>query len=231
MTKTIILLLLNLSILNTFALADDKIIDSPILTVSDSAEIAIPATIATVKLAIEITEKTAVLAQKQTAKKTNAVIDTLKNNGVKTIQSTQITVAPEYRFDNNKNTLIGYRATQGLSFETNVAEAGKHADSALENGATRIDSVTLSADEVAKLNAETSAIKKATKNAMDKAKAALESLQLKMQRIAFINIIPSNNPHPAPRLRAMSANASPQTPVEGGTDAVTATVELGILYR
>ena len=208
-----------------------------ILTVSGTGEINVAANVAVIALAIETTAKTTASAQTEAAKKTNAVVDFLKAQQVKTLHSTHITLNPDYRYDQGKNTLVGYRAVQALSFETTAQQAGRLMDQAVTKGATRVDSVTFQADDASRQRAEAEALSRAAHNACAKAKTVLEALGLTWQKIAFIRVDPIAALQPMPRpfaMRAMSAEAGqPATPSPtlGGEDTVRVSVEMGVVYR
>jgi uncharacterized protein YggE len=228
-------LTLMMALIPSVAQASDDGSPQDILTVSAQGEVRIPANLATVSLAIETTGKTAEAAQTDAARRANAVVAFLKTENVKNLQTTQVTLNPEYRFDQGKNTLIGYRAVQSLSFETSATEAGRQIDQAVVKGASRVDFLTFRADEDSRKKAETEALTRAAENARAKGKTVLEALGLTWQRIAFINVNPLETLPPQPRnfqIRAMSADAAPApSPTLGGQDTVSVSVQMGIVYR
>jgi uncharacterized protein YggE len=237
MKKTFALfaLILMMGSLRATASPDDQAQD--ILTVSGVGEIKVAANVAIVSLAVETTGKTSAATQTEAARKASVVVDFLKAEKVKNLQTTQITLNPEYRYDQGKNTLIGHRAVQALSFETPTDQAGRIMDQAVAKGATRVDSVTFQADEASRQKAEAEALSRAANNARAKAKTVLDALGLTWQRIAFIRVDPVASIQPMPRpfaIRAMSADAAPASapsPTLGGEDTVRVSVEMGIVYR
>ena len=228
-------LILMMGSLPSMGSSDDH--NQNILTVSGVGETRVASDVAVISLAIETTHKTTEGAQAEAARKTNAVVDFLKGEKVKNLQTTQITLNPEYRYDQGKNTLIGHRAVQALSFETSPEQAGRIMDQAVAKGATRVDSVTFQADEASRQKAEAEALSRAANNARAKAKTVLDALGLTWEKIAFIRVNPSDPIQPMPRLyamRAMSADAAPASapsPTLGGEDTVRVSVEMGIVYR
>lgn len=208
-----------------------------ILTVSGSGEVKVAANVAAVSLAVETTGKTTKAAQTEAARKATAVVDFLKTQQVKTLQSTQITVNPEYRYDQGQNILVGYRAVQALSFETTAEQAGLLMDQAVAKGATRVDAVTFRADDALRQKAEAEALSRAAHNARTRAKTVLEALGLTWQKIAFIRVNPLQTINPMPKPYAMrtmgteAAPASTPSPTLGGEDTVQVSVELGVVYR
>jgi uncharacterized protein YggE len=165
MKKTFALfaLILMMGSLRATASPDDQAQD--ILTVSGVGEVKVAANVAIVSLAVETTGKTSAATQTEAARKASAVVDFLKAEKVKNLQTTQITLNPEYRYDQGKNTLIGHRAVQALSFETPTDQAGRIMDQAVAKGATRVDSVTFQADEASRQKAEAEALSRAANNA------------------------------------------------------------------
>ena len=221
--------------MQAMASSDDQTQD--ILTVTGVGEVKIPANVAIVSLAVETTGKTSEATQTEAARKTSAVVAFLKAEQVKKLQTTQATLNPEYRYDQGKNTLVGHRAVQALSFETSAEQAGRIMDQAVAKGATRVDSVTFQADEASRQKAEAEALNRAANNARAKAKTVLDALGLTWQRIAFMRVDPAASLQPMPRpfaMRAMSADAAPASapsPTLGGEDTVRVSIEMGVVYR
>ena len=237
MKKTFALfaLILMMGSLRSMASPDDQAQD--ILTVSGVGEVKVAANVAIVSLAVETTGKTSAATQTEAARKASAVVDFLKAEKVKKLQTTQATLNPEYKYDQGKSILVGHRAVQALSFETPTDQAGRIMDQAVAKGATRVDSVTFRADDASRQKAEAEALNRAANNARAKAKTVLDALGLTWQRIAFIRVDPVTSLQPMPRpfaMRAMSADAAPASapsPTLGGEDTVQVSIEMGVVYR
>jgi uncharacterized protein YggE len=228
-------LILMMGSLRSMASSDDH--NQNILTVSGVGEPRVASDVAVISLAIETTHKTTEGAQAEAARKTNAVVDFLKGEKVKNLQTTQITLNPEYRYDQGKNTLVGYRAVQALSFKTSAPQAGRLMDQAVAKGATRVDAITFQPEDALRQKAEAEALIRAADNARAKAKTVLNALGLTWEKIAFIRVNPSDPIQPMPRPYAMRAMAaqdaveSAPSPTLGGEDTVRMSIEMGVMYR
>jgi uncharacterized protein len=203
------------------------------LTVTGQCTEKIPATIAQVQLGVEAQGKTAQKVQQEVATRSAAVVALLKSRKVDKLQTTGINLNPQYSYDNGKQTLTGYQATNTVSFRVPTAQAGTIMDDAVKAGASRIDSVSFTASDTAIADAQKVALRKATQDAQEQAKAVLSALGFTSKDVVGIQINGSNPPVPRPYMtsqimdkRAQSAS----TPVEGGDQDVQASVTLQISY-
>ncbi len=206
------------------------------LIVTGKGEESIATNLATVNLAIEVNANTANAAQKEVAKRANTVVDFLRVQKVDKLKTHNINLAPRYEYDNNKQKLIGYTANNSVSFETTQEKSGLILDEAIRLGATRIDGISFSADKNIVQKAKNSAISKASKDAEQKANAALTALNLSAQQIIHIVIDDAAPVAQQPimyerALKFAAADASTQSsPVVGGSEAIEAKVTLHIRY-
>jgi uncharacterized protein len=205
------------------------------LTVSGQGTEKIAATLADVQLGVEAQGKTAQQVQEEVARRSSAVVALLKGRSVEKLQTTGINLSPQYNYDNGKQTLVGYQASNIVSFRVAANQAGGIMDAAVAAGASRIDSISFSATDQAAAAAQKVALQKATEDAQAQAQAVLSALGLSSKEIVSIQV---NNasvqppvPYPvAPKLTAQSRDLAASTPVEGGQQAVQATVTLQISY-
>jgi hypothetical protein len=204
------------------------------LTVSGQGTEKIAATLADVQLGIEAQGKTAQQVQEEVARRSSAVVALLKNRGVEKLQTTGINLSPQYNYDNGKQTLVGYQASNVVSFRVAANQAGGIMDAAVAAGASRIDSISFSATDQATADAQKVALRKATEDAQAQAKAVLSTLGLSPKEIVSIQVNNANVQPPIPypvaaKLSAQVSNA-PATPVEGGQQSIQASVTLQISY-
>jgi uncharacterized protein len=203
------------------------------LTVTGQCTEKIPATIAQVQLGVEAQGKTAQKVQQEVATRSAAVVALLKSRKVDKLQTTGINLNPQYSYDNGKQTLTGYQASNVVSFRVPTGQAGVIMDDAVKAGASRIDSVSFAATETAIADAQKVALRKATQDAQEQANAVLSTLGFTSKDVVGIQINGSNPPVPRPYMTAQArfkGADSASTPVEGGDQDVQASVTLQISY-
>ena len=203
------------------------------LTTSGRGIVTIPTTLSQVRLAIEVQAKSPKTAQQQAASRSSKVIAYLKTQQVAKLQTTGINLNPTYTYPpNGTPQIVGYTATNSISFQVPTDRAGTILDASVDNGATRIDGVSFIADDRAIYNAQLQALKQATEDAQRQADAVLTTLNLKRREVIGIQINSTSNPSPIPMQsfqQAKSADVA-STPVIGGEQQVEATVTLDIGY-
>ena len=205
------------------------------LTASGRGIVTIPTTLSQIRLAIEASGKTPNAAQQETAKRSTQVMNYLKSQQVDKLQTTGINLNPTYTYpSNSKPQIVGYTATNSISFRVITDRAGSILDGAVKSGATRIDGVSFVASDKAIATAQTQALKQATQDAQRQADTVLESLNLKRREIIGIQINSTSNPSPIPMMENMVrqkvASDMATTPVVGGEQQVEAGVTLDIGY-
>ncbi|TAG21004.1 MAG: DUF541 domain-containing protein [Oscillatoriales cyanobacterium] len=192
------------------------------LTVTGRGVEAIPTTQTFVYLGVEVQGKTAAEVQQEAAKRSSAVVELLRSRQVQKLETTGISLNPNYSYENNQQRLlIGYTATNTVSFRINTQSAGTLLDDAVSAGATRIQGVSFVATESAIAQAQKQALKKATQDAQSQADAVLNALNFKRGEILSIQVNGASAPPPDIAL---------PTPVIGGEQQVNASVTLQISY-
>jgi uncharacterized protein len=205
------------------------------LTASGRGIVTIPTTISQIRLAIESSGKTPNSAQQEAARRSTRVMNYLKTQQVDKLQTTGINLNPTYTYPSGGNPqIVGYTATNSISFRVTTDRAGTILDAAVKSGATRIDSVSFVASEQAIATAQTQALKQATQDAQRQGDTVLASLNLKRREIIGIQINSASNPIPLPMaeniMRQKVASDAATTPVVGGEQQVEAAVTLDIGY-
>lgn len=211
-------------------LAQDQVFKT--ITVTGQAIERIPTTIANIQLGVEIEGKNAIQIQQEAAKRTTSLVELLKSSNVQQLQTSGIQLRPNYNYENNQRQLTGYVATNIVSFELPIERVGSLLDDSVKKGATRIDSVSLTATETAVSQAQKQALAKASLDAQQQAEAVLNALNLKAQEIVKINVNGANVPTPV-MMEAMAYKSDsnmPSSPVIGGNQSVSASVTLQIRY-
>lgn len=211
-------------------LAQEKTLKT--ITVTGQGVERIPATIANIQLGVEIEGQNATQVQEEVAKRSNSLVELLRSRSVSRLQTSGIQLRPNYSYNDNQRRLIGYVATNLVTFELPIDKVGNMLDESVKVGATRIDNVNLTATEDAIATAQEKALVKATQSAQKQAQVILQSLNLKAQEIITINVNGANNPNPVimEKMREGMMATMATTPVVAGEQSVTATVTLQIRY-
>jgi uncharacterized protein YggE len=200
------------------------------LTVTGQGMEMIPTTQTQVNLGVEMQGKNANELQQQVARKTSAVIDLLRSRQVEKLKTTGISLQPNYDYSNNNRKLLGYVATNIVSFRIPTDKIGNLLDEAVKAGATRIDNLNFTADDAAIAKAQKEALRKATVDAQEQAEAVLTTLHLNSKEVVSIKINDTNAPRPQPVLHEAVMKVADRTPVIGGEQTVEAAVTLEISY-
>ncbi|MDY6802959.1 MAG: SIMPL domain-containing protein [Cyanobacteriota bacterium] len=201
------------------------------LSVTGQGRVSIPTSKSVVRLGIQAEGKTAVEVQQEVARRSSAVVELLRSRKVEKLETTGISLNPVYNYQNNRQLLTGYTATNTVSFRLDTAETGKLLDDAVKAGASRIDGVSFVATDEAIERARQQALQQATRDAGKQADAVLSALNLTRRGVVSISINSASAPMPQRLMRSASLQAeSATTPVIGGEQEVRASVTLEISY-
>jgi uncharacterized protein YggE len=207
----------------------EALVNRKTVTVSGEGMVRVAPDTATVIVALEQKGKDANSTQQAVNVAGQAVITAWKAAGIpdKAIQTVGLDLYPEYARPEStgEEHLVGYRAVMRLQARTTPDKPGILVDAALNAGANRLEGVTFSREDATKARQE--AIAKAVDKAMQEAKAALGSLDLKLKEVQSIDISGGSSP-PMPmaaRMYAGHAEAA-ATPVQPGELEIRAVVTL-----
>ena len=203
------------------------------LSVSGKGQITIPTTLTQVRLGVEIQGKTAQQVQQQVAQRSQSVVELLKSRKVEKLETTGISLNPNYSYKDGKQNINGYSGTNTVSFRIDTEKSGTLLDEAIKAGATRIDGISFVASDEAIAQAQQQAIQKASEDAKKQADAALSALNLKQREVVSIQINLANPPQPIDQgspLRMSKVAQSANTPVVSGEQKVEQSVTLQIRY-
>lgn len=211
------------------ALAQERMIRT--LTVTGQGTENVPTTKAELQLGVEVEATTATAAQQEAARRSTAVVNLLRSRNVERLQTSGITLNPRYNYNNNEQRLVGYTATNTVSFRIASDRAGALLDEVVDAGASRIDGIRFIAEDAAIAIAQRQALREATEEAQEQADAVLDALGLSRGDVVSIQINGATPPPPAPMLRmeAQLADTS-STPIIGSEQEVGASVTLQIQY-
>ena len=186
---------------------------------------------AIVRLGVEVQGKEAGKVQREVASRSDAVVKFLRSRPVEKLETTGISLQPNYDFSNNQRRLIGYIGANLISFQVDIAQAGSLIDEAVKVGATRIDGVSFTAGESAIAAAQRTALIKATEQAREQATIVLQALGLLPKETVSIQVGNTGNPVPIARSEAVFRSAeAASSPVIGGEQTLRAAVTLEISY-
>ena len=173
---------------------------------------------ADVGFSVDTRAKTAAGALAQNADDTTRVIAALKAAGVADadIQTTQVSLSPQTTPDGL--TIVGYSASNSITVHSAIDRAGKLIDTAVGAGATSVSGPSLSLSDQSGLYRE--ALKKAVADAKLKAQALADGTGLSLGGVQSVTEGSAATPLPLAMGKADSAG----TPIQPGTQDVTATV-------
>jgi uncharacterized protein YggE len=163
-------------------------------------------------------------ALSQNAKSMNAVVAALKQAGGKDLQTQQVSLYPQSDEGGN---VTGYTADNSVSASTGVADAGSLVDAAVAAGANTVNGPTLSvSDQDARYR---DALKQAVEDARAKAQALADAGGF---GVGPVSVVTEQSSAPQPVFeRAAAAKAADSTPIEPGTQDVTADVTVTFRIR
>ena len=220
--------ILSLGMIQPVLLAQEQVLKT--ITVTGTGIERINATIAHIQLGVEMEGQTATQVQEEVTQRTNSLVSLLRDRNVKRLQTTGITLRPNYSYNSDRRQLIGYVATNVVSFELPIEQVGNLLDESVKLGATRIDNVALSATETAISQAQKQALVKASLDAQEQADVILNALNLTAQEIITIQVNGANIPRPSIMEATRSDAIVSSTPIVAGEQNISATVTLQIRY-
>ena len=203
------------------------------VSATGNGEVMIPQTQAIISLTISETANTPNKAQEKTKDKANSAIKAIRSQNPLSIETTSISVSPNWSYASKEAKISGYTANYTILVKSAITAAGTIIDTALKSGVSIINDPQLIASESERNIAQKQAIKLATLDAKEHATAALEALGLHVSSIAQVEVITENN-RPIPLMyNAMLKSATSEnqaTPIIAGKESVKATVNLSLAY-
>ena len=223
-----LLIAMLLSLMPVSAIAQEERLRT--LTITGQGLERIATTLTEVQLGVEIRGESATGVQQEVAQRTAAVIEAVRSRSVEQLQTTGIRLQPLYNYENDNQRLVGYVATNTISFRLPTEQVGTLLDEAVRTGATRIDGVSFTATESAITEAQQEALRRAVQDAQQQAQTVLQTLNLSSKEVVSIQVGDANVPPPRPVEAARLANDAATTPVVGGEQTVRASVTLEVSY-
>jgi uncharacterized protein YggE len=182
-----------------------------------------------ITLGVITEDKSVVTAQQENAAAITAIIQGIKDLGVQedNIQTTVYRIDPQYDFIEGEQVFRGYRVAHLLQVTIEqVDRTGMIIDSAVENGANSIASITFTMRDPSSVYL--AALTKAVENAKEKAKVISDNLGVTLNPIP-VQIAERNFTDSQPYPKVLSAQAG-STPIQEGELSVTAVIEAEFVY-
>lgn len=221
------------------ALADDddgpSLDDIPHITIVATAQTDVRPDLATITLGVTTEKPSASAAADDNARKSQAVIDAAKAQGVPAIDISTQSVNLTQTFDEirDKDGRVTGQKPRGFAVENIVAirlrdltKAGTIAESLITKGANRFDGIAFSVEHPEPVVAKLAGT--AVKNARAQAQAAAEAAGVRLGRVLTIEA-PSEESAPRAgfsRRMKMAAAPSPPMPLEAGTQTFSAVMSV-----
>jgi uncharacterized protein len=194
-----------------------------VTTIGDGSVSAVP-DVATVTAGVRTSAATAAAALAANATKMNAVVAALKHAGGSELQTQQVSLDPQ---TNDKNAVTGYVAQNTVSAKVKIAGAGALIDAAVNAGANTVEGPSLDLSDRDALYLE--ALKQAVTDAHAKAQALADAGGFAVGQVTSVTENGDNTP-PVFQGTAVAKSAG-STPVEPGTQDVTAEVTVSFAIR
>lgn len=180
---------------------------------------------ATVTAGVHTNAATAAAALAENARTATAVVDALKRAGGKELQTQQVSLYPQ---TDEQGNVTGYTAENTVSAKAKIASAGGLIDAAVAAGANTVDGPSLDLSASDALYRE--ALKKAVDNARAKALALADAGGFGLGPVTTVVEQGASSP-PVFQPVAAAARDAGSTPVEPGTQDVTADVTVSFTIR
>lgn len=179
---------------------------------------------ATITAGVHTQAATAAEALAQNSTRMNDVIAALKQHGGKDLQTQQVSLYPQSK---EGGTIVGYTADNSVSASASIPGAGALIDAAVGAGANTVSGPTLSvSDQDARYR---DALKKAVQDARAKAAALAEAGGFGIGPVS--TVVEQGSSAPQPLFAASGAAKDAATPIEPGTQDVTADVTVTFAIR
>jgi uncharacterized protein YggE len=168
---------------------------------------------------------TAAQALSENARTANAVVDALRSAGGTDLQTEEVSLYPQ---TDQQGDVTGYTAQNTVTAKARIADAGALIDAAVAAGANTVDGPTLDVSDSDALYRD--ALKKAVENARAKAVALADAGGFGLGPVTTVVEQGAASP-PVFQPLAGAARAAGSTPVEPGTQDVTADVTASFTIR
>jgi uncharacterized protein YggE len=194
------------------AFADEPL---ALLTVTGQGKTTVKATLADIRMGIEVDGKTAVEVQQALADRLKPILDALKQLKQEKIETSSMNIIPEYN-KNEPPQIVGYRGVVEISMTKDASEAGQLIDEIFKAGANRLVSISMKPSDSDLHDARNSSLQKACVNALEEAEIVSKALNLTTKGIHNVDIESGVNPGPVPL--GLARNMSFKTEMVSSTE-------------
>jgi uncharacterized protein YggE len=206
------------------------------ITVDGTGKVTAQPNIAQITVGVQTgTQSSATAAMNLLTQKFNAVVASVKSQGIKDedINTTNFSVNPSYDYSNGQQTLKGFEATESITIKVRKLDSvGTVISQATSQGANQVGGINFTVDDPNAL--QLAAQQNAIKDAKSKAEQLTKTLGVGLGRVKSFNTTSNNVPRPF-EMNSLSApvakdagGAAPEVPVgsQDITSSVTITYEL-----
>jgi len=215
------------------SLAADATNPEHTISVSGTGRVVLSPDTADVRLGVTLERPTVRQARQDAAKAMDAIVASIKHNGVpdKDLTTSVLSLQPTYDYSAGTQARIrGYQFTNALAVTVrNLNKVGDVVDDAIAAGATSLDGVTFRVDDHTK--AEAQARSAAMVDARAKADALAAAARVSIAGVSSISETVAPVPYPVyfGAAQAGAVDKSVATPIQPGTSEVSVTVV--VVYR
>jgi uncharacterized protein len=191
----------------------------------------LPNTVANVVLGIQVEGRTGDAVSGALADRSHQLLDFLRQQGVERLRTEDLNYQPQVESGRNgaPDRIVGYKASESVSFRTTPDKLGTLLSASLEHGAN-----TISQTEFSPLESEVDAARQdlaieATKTALARADALAQATGLRVVRIEQINVGSEENVVPLAFGKVMAARAPAMETASGEQEvSVRVSVQVGV---
>lgn len=216
----------------TFIVSGEDSQNLKTITVTGENTINAKPNIVEVYFAVETKASTAQESQSTNSEIAEEVRNALKAEGIaeEEIETISYNVYPEYEWNNEKYVLTGYKTTHQMKIELQeLDKAGNIADTAIQAGANRIDSIQFGLSDSLRETLQKQALKNAGMQAKQKAEQVAQGIGTKITGIK--SATESSSYYPVYRDYAVAAEVKEGTVITPGEIQVTAQVQAVFLIE
>ena len=201
------------------------------ITVSAKAKATKQPEFVNVSVGFEDTSNTISSLQKTLSTKSTNIMNAIKADKANSEFNTNgVQIYPVYNDNDSETKIVGYKGQVRIQYRAGIQTAAKSLDDVISAGANRVYGYEYGLSDSDRKDLEKEAIGLASKDALEKAKAAATSLGLKDLEVQSIEIF-NDNPGPEFSMRMLFSKAGGQgIPVESKGVSVGVMVQMKVEY-
>jgi uncharacterized protein len=168
-----------------------------LLTVMGQGKTTVKATLADIRMGVEVDGKTAVEVQRALADRLKPILDVLQKLKQEKVETSSMNIIPEYN-KNEPPQIVGYRGVIEISVTKDASDAGQLIDEIFKAGANRLISISMKPSDAELHDARNASLQKACVNALEEAEIVSKALNLTTKGIHNVDIESGVTPGPIP---------------------------------